>query len=127
MLRNNDKNLSNRDKAMSDSAYAQSLFREAFPTRRYGKVEAALFEAYKFMKPLVEPRIQREFTVRRVRTIHEGKARRVDGAELDALKQAKIEELRREHKEIMGRLERIQKALAVADQVSAGQALASHR
>ena len=126
MLRKHDKSLSNTDKKMSDVAYAQDLFRKAFPVKRYGKVEAALYEAYRFMKPLVETRIQREFTMRRVRTLHEGTARRVDGAELDALKRAQIEELKRERKEILGRLEHLEKALAVADPISLGQTVVPH-
>ena len=123
----NDSRLSNRDKAMSDVVFAQELMREAFPARRYGKVDAALYAAYRFMKPLVEPRISREFTMRRVRSLHEGAARRVDGAELDALKQAKIEEIRRESKELRVRLARLEETLAVVDAVPAGETMAAYR
>lgn len=122
------KSLSKEDKdQMSDVAYAQSLLREAFPARKYGKVDAALYAAYRFMKPLVEPRIDREFTMRRVRSLHEGSARRVDGAEMEALKRAQIEELRRERRDIIERLEILEKAIAVVDQVSAREAMAAGR
>lgn len=111
-LSNSDKHLSDRDKAVSDVAYAQELIHRAFPARRYGKVEAALYEAYRFMKPRVEKRIEREFTMRRVRTLHEGKARRVDGAELEALKAAQFEEARREYRELNARLAQLDAELA---------------
>lgn len=116
MLENDPKNLSNRDKAMSDTVYAQSLFKEAFPLSRYGKAAAAICEAYRILKPLVEPHIEREFTVRRARSLHEGSARRVDGAEIEALKLAQIKEARREQQELRERLARLDAALAVADE-----------
>lgn len=116
MLENDPKNLSSRDKAMSDTVYAQSLFREAFPLSRYGKAAAAICEAYRVLKPLVEPHIEREFTVRRARSLHEGSARRIDGAEIDALKLAQIEEAKREQKELRARLARLDEALAMADE-----------
>lgn len=127
VLENDPKKLSSRDKAMSDTAYAQSLFREAFPLSRYGKAAAAIIEAYRILKPLVEPHIDREFTVRRVRSLHEGSARRVDGAELDALKLAQIEEARREQKELRERLARLDEALALADEDFHGPSRAALR
>lgn len=119
------KDLSNGDKSMSvsDAIQARELFREAFPVSRYGKVAAALLEGYRFMKPLVETRIDRAFTMRRVRSLHEGKAKRVDGAELDALKLAKFEEERREYKELKKRLEQMEGALAMADATLSRQAV----
>lgn len=125
--RNDPKNLSDRDKAMSDIAYAKRLMDEAFPPQRFGNVQSALLEAYRFMKPKVEPRIERPFTFRRVRSLHEGSARRVDGAELDALKLAQIEEARREHRELRARLAHLEEALAMADAVEAGASVGACR
>lgn len=115
MLEIDPKSLSSGDKKMSDVAYAQNLFRDAFPASRYGKASAAVLAAYRFLKPRVEPRIERQFTLRRARSLHEGSVRRVDGAELEALKQAQIEEARREQHELRERLLRLDAALAVAD------------
>lgn len=126
MLANDDKSLSKRDKKMTDVAQAHNLFRKAFPVERYGKVDALLYAAHRFLEPLVQPRIDRPFTMRRVRSLHEGKLRRVDGAELDALKIAQIEELKREHRETIKRLDALEKALAVASPLSAGETLVSH-
>lgn len=125
--RNDPKNLSDRDKAMSDIAYAKRLMDEAFPPQRFGNVQAALLEAYRFMKPKVEPRIERPFTFRRVRSLHEGSARRVDGAEMDALKLAQIEEARREHRELRARLAHLEEALAMADAAPAGAPVGAYR
>lgn len=127
MLRKTDKSLSKTDKEMTDALTAKSLFSQAFPARRYGKIEVAIYEAYRFLKPLVEPRIEREFTLRRVRSLHEGKAKRVDGAELDALNLAKIEEVRREYNDCKARLEKLEKAIADMDAAPVVPALAAHR
>ncbi|WP_244974822.1 hypothetical protein [Nitratireductor aquimarinus] len=112
---------------MSDVAYAQSLFREAFPKSRYGKVDALLYEAYRFLKPRVENRIERPFTIRRCETLHRGTARRVDGAELDALKEARIEEMKRERKEIIERLAALEGRLARNGPLSASETLSEGR
>lgn len=127
MLRKTDKSLSKTDKEMTDALTAKSLFSQAFPAQRYGKIEVAIYEAYRFLKPLVEPRIEREFTLRRVRSLHEGKAKRVDGAELDALNLAKIEEVRREYNDCKARLERLEKAIADLDAAPAVPPLAAYR
>jgi hypothetical protein len=119
------KSLSGGDKKMSDVAFAQNLFREAFPASRYGKASAAILAAYRFLKPRVEPRIEREFTLRRARSLHEGSVRRVDGAELEALKQAQIEEHKREQRELRDRLLRLDAALAVVDEAFHGETRAA--
>lgn len=127
MLRKTNKSLSFKDKAMTDTAQARDLFSQAFPAKRYGKIEAAIYEAYRFLKPLVEPRIDREFTLRRVRSLHEGKAKRIDGAELEALQLAKIEEVRREYNDCKARLEKLEKAVADLDATAPLAALAAYR
>lgn len=115
MLSFNDKDSAKKDKEMSDVAYARELFGQAFPEQRHGSVKAALYAAYRFMKPRVEPRIDREFTMRRVRSLHEGKCRRVDGAELEAIKAAMIEEARNEQKALRARLSTLDAVLATVE------------
>ena len=112
---------------MSDVAFAQSLFRDAFPKARYGKVDALVYAAYRYLKPRVEPRLDRPFTLRRCETLFRGKVRRVDGAEQDALKQAKLEEARREYRELKDRLASMEAALAVADEEFHGPQMDAYR
>lgn len=103
---------------MDDVMRARSLLHEAFPDLTHegkGRVQRALDDAWRFLRPRVEPRISRPFTIRRVRALHEGAAKRVDGAELDALEQAKIEEARRERDRIRSRLESLERMLAEMD------------
>lgn len=116
MLSNRDKETSSRGKRMSDVFYAQHLFREAFPQRRYGSVKAALFEAHRFLSR----RVRKDFTERRVRSLWEGTAKRVDAEEMEALKAALMEENRREQRELRARL-------ASLDEKLAGYAAAVHR
>ena len=99
-LSSDDKAKINRKKGMSDICVAQSLLRDAFPSRRYGKVEAAFYEAHKF----ISRRVRKDFTMRRVRSIWEGTARRIDSEEMDALREAVKEEARREQIELRTRL-----------------------
>ena len=108
MLSKRDKDLSNRDKKMSDVFYAQNLFREAFPEQRYGSVKAALYEAHRFLSR----KVTKEFTYRRARSIHEGKARRIDAEEMEALKLALIEESKREQKHLRARLASLDEKIA---------------
>ena len=115
-----DKILSNRDKSMSDVFYAKSLFEEAFPLRRYGSVKAMLYEAHKF----VSRRVHKEFTPRRARSIWEGKARRIDGEEMDALRAAVIEESKVEQRELRSRLAALDEMLASIDANETSKALA---
>ncbi len=50
--------------------------------------------------------------MRRVRSIWEGTARRIDGEEKDALRRAKLEEARREQQLLRARLAELDAALA---------------
>lgn len=108
---------------MSDTISAKELMQDAFPERRYGRVKAAIYEAYVF----VRPRVVKEFTLRRARSIWEGKAKRIDSEETDALRLAVIEEARREQQELRDRLERLDFALAAADAASPRQTVAAIR
>lgn len=108
VLSNSDKKSSNRDKLMSDVFYAQNLFREAFPESRYGSVKAALYAAHRALGR----KLAKEFTYRRARAIHEGKARRIDAAEMEALKLALIEENKREQQNLRARLASLDATIA---------------
>lgn len=108
MLSNKDKELANRAKVMTDAFYAQNLLREAFPESRYGSVKGAIFAAYRF----VRPKVSKELTPRRIRSIREGTARRIDAEEMEALKAAIIEEAHREQQELRARLAALDKKVA---------------
>lgn len=105
---------------MSDVFYAQSLLKEAFPRSRYGKVDAVFYEARKF----INKRVNKEITLRRVRTIWEGTARRIDSEEMEALKAALHEEERREQRELRARLASLDEKIAAFDALTARQAVA---
>lgn len=100
MLSKRDKNVSSKDKAMSDTIRAQRLFLEAYPDVRYESVKEQYRAAYRFLST----QISKTLTYRRLRAIREGKARRVDGEELDALRLAVIEEGRNEARTLRARL-----------------------
>jgi hypothetical protein len=130
MQSDRNSSVSEKDKAMSDVASAQALLHGAFPELKSGgegRVKAAIYEAYRFLKPKVEPRISRPFTERRVRSIHEGKARLILGAELDALKEAELKEARREQQNLRARLAALDARLTVVDEDFYGETLAAIR
>ncbi|MBB4347979.1 hypothetical protein [Aliirhizobium cellulosilyticum] len=108
---------------MSDVFYAQSLLKEAFPRTRYGKVDAVFYEARKF----INKRVNKEITLRRIRTIWEGTARRIDSEEMEALKAALHEEERREQRELRARLASLDEKIAAFDALTARQAVAADR
>lgn len=91
---------------------ARDLFREAFSLRRYGKLDNAFYHAVRF----ISPKVEKDFTVRRARSIYEGTAKRIDSEEMDALREALIEEMRREHQETRDRLAALDKKIAALDQ-----------
>lgn len=98
---------------MSDTTFAMSAIQEAFPKKRFGSVYAAQHEAFKFLRT----NVSKEMTMRRIRSLWEGTAKRVDGEEKDALRWAKIEEAKREQKELRERLSKIDAALAAINSV----------
>lgn len=117
---------SERDKGkgkMSDVAETHLLFQQAFPLRRYGSVKAMINAAVTF----ISPRVQKEFTHRRARSIWEQSARRIDGEEKDAIRQAVIEEDRREQREIRARLAALDARLASVDEAFHGPTLEALR
>lgn len=109
------KNL-NRKKVMSPAIEAQSLLRISFPTARYGKLENVFYQAVRF----IAPRVERDFTLRRARSIWEGTAKRIDSDEMDALRAARIEESKIEQQQLRARL-------AALDETIASYEAAAHR
>ncbi len=120
MLSNRDKDVSSKDKRMTDVVYAQGLFREAFPQRRYGSVKAALYEAHRF----ISRRVRKDFTERRARCLWEGTAKRIDAEEMEALKAALMEETRREQRELRARLASLDEKLAAVEAIAHREAVA---
>ena len=107
----NDKAKKNRGKVMSTISDASELFKRSFPIRRHGKLDKVFYEARKFINPLVE----KDFTLRRARSVWEGTARRIDADEMAALKLAEIEEMKRERDEARIRLSELDRKIALAD------------
>lgn len=106
--------LSKRDKStsMSDTTFSMNAIKEAFPETRYGSVKNAQYEAFRFLTS----RVSKQITLRRIRSIWEGKARRIDGEEKDALRRAQLEETKREQQFLRKRLAEIDTALAAVAQ-----------
>ena len=132
MLGTENKNLGDRpkgekigkDNKMSTDVFeARQLLQTAFPVRRYGKLDNVFFEACKFVNRFVS----KEFTQRRARSIWEGTARRIDAAEMDALRLAIHEEMKREQSELRARLAALDASLARVGQAEAGASLAKGR
>jgi hypothetical protein len=113
MSQRTDAMLSKQDKGlgMSDTTYFQGMARETWPRERFGSVKASLNAMHRF----ISPRVRKEFTHRRARSILEGTARRIDAEEATAIRQGQIEEARREHQELKARLARLDAALAAVD------------
>lgn len=112
--------LGSRDKepGMSDTDYHCWMIREAFPRQRYGGTKGAIYAAFRF----IAPKVTKQFTERRARSIWEGTARRIDAEESAAIRLAKIEEARREQRELRERLSSLDAALAVLDEEFHGPA-----
>lgn len=104
---------------MSSVFEARDTFRAAWPLSRYGKLDNVFYQAVRW----VAPRVSKDFTPRRARSIYEGTARRIDSEEMDALRAALIEESKREQRELRARLAALDEKIAAFDAVTAGQAL----
>lgn len=122
MLSKRDKKLSSKDKAMSDTLRAQQLFFEAYPEIRYSSVKELYREAHKF----ISKHVKKDLTFRRIRSIKEGKARRIDGEEMDALRLAVYEETKREQQLLRARLATLDEKLAAFNAAKAQSALATN-
>lgn len=127
MLGSEDRNLGSRPKGksvtrkkvMSPAIEARILLRDAFPLARYGKLENVFYQAVRF----ISPRVEKDFTQRRARSIWEGTARRIDSDEMDALRAALIEESKIEQQQLRARLAALDEKIAAFDAVTARQAL----
>lgn len=108
---------------MDDVAQTNILFQQAFPLRRYGSVKEMINASVRF----IAPRVHKDFTHRRARSIWEGTARRIDGEEKDAFRQAVIEEDRREQRELRARLAALDARLAMVDEAFFSEQMAGHR
>lgn len=115
-LANGDKDVEGRGKVMSTTMEASVLFKRSFPLQRYGKLARVFYEARRYMNPLVK----KDFTLRRAKSIWQGTAKRIDADEMDALRLAEIEEMRREREEARTRLVDLDRRIAMADQAYSG-------
>lgn len=135
MLGNEDKILGEYDKkfrrggtclnqvrscVMSIPITAKELFREAFPIRRYGKLDNLFYHAVRF----IGPRVQKPFTVRRARSLWEGTARRIDSDEMDAIRAALMEERLREQQDLKRQLVLLDAKIAAFTPASDRKAMA---
>ncbi|MBX5190153.1 hypothetical protein HJB86_14680 [Rhizobium sp. NZLR3b] len=105
---------------MSPTLQAKVLMQDAWPIRRFGKLENIFFHAVRF----ISPRVTKQFTPRRARSIWEGTARRIDSDEMDALRAAIIEEAHREQQELRARLAALDKKVAAFSESVAGRSVA---
>ena len=118
MLSDKDKNV-----PISDTVFVHETLREIYTVERFGSVKAAQNEFYAFIRK----RVTKTVTMRRVRSLFEGTARRIDGEEKDAIRMAQIEEAKNEQRELRARLARLDAALARVDEDFHGPQMAAHR
>lgn len=114
---------SDKSSSMSDTAYHSDLIQEAFPRQRYGGAKAAIYAAYRY----ISPKVHKQFTERRARSIWEGTAARIDAEESAVIRRAQVEEARREQAELRERLARLDTALATFDEDFHGPQMAAYR
>ena len=108
------KKVSSRKKVMSAVFEARDTFRAAWPISHYGKLDNVFYHAVRF----VAPRVSKEFTQRRARSIYEGTARRIDSEEMDALREAEREQARIEARELRARLALLDEKIAAFEEAS---------
>jgi hypothetical protein len=120
-LGSHPKEVADRKKVMSPTLTAKNLMRDAWPLQRYTKLDNIFYEAVRF----ISPRVTKEFTARRARSIWEGTARRIDSDEMDALRAALIEESKIEARELRSRLASLDQKIASFEAVAHRQTLAS--
>lgn len=95
-----------RNAEMTDAAIAQDLIREAFPTSKWGTVQAACWQAFRKLKLASE---------RRARSIWNGEALRIDAWEMDALRREAHRQTRAEYDRLKTRLVAMEAALRSTD------------
>lgn len=114
---------STKDVEMTDVTMAQSLVRETWPERAGRPVKtciATIFEALKRVErrhPAAVVALRpRQWTERRVRSIWNGEARRIDNYEMADLERAAAEEARSEFRQSVNRAARMAAFLAARDE-----------
>ena len=117
---------SRKEKTMSSVAEAHDIAQRVWDTKRTGSVKASVTAIKKFIEKRLSDEYleKRPFTYRRAETIWQGSLKRVDPEELDALRQAEIEEAWNEHRTITARLVELNAIIADADKAYHRQALA---
>lgn len=112
-----------KDAEMSDDvALARSIIADTFDLEHNGRayVIVAAYEAVKAVERKIDKAIlalrRREWTERRIRSIVDNEAARIDHYEIDDLRRAAIEEARRELNRSRQRAARMAAYLASADQ-----------
>lgn len=107
---------------MSDVALAKSIIADTFDLERNGRssVIALAYEAVKEVERKLDAAVlrlrPRQWTERRVRSIVDAEAVRIDHYEIDDLRKAAIEEARRELRRARERASRMAAYLATADE-----------
>lgn len=128
---------SDKGKKMNDVIETNELYRAAFPRYRFCSVKDMINESVRVIAKIA----RREITHRRARSFWEGTARRIDGWEKDAIRQALeierlrkikeaqavIEEDRREASELRARLAALDARLTSIDEAFHGETLAALR
>jgi len=110
-----------KDSEMSDVAYARSLLDDVFDIERSGRsvVIALAFDALKRLERGLDRSIRaqrpREWTERRVRSIIDLEAPRIDHYEISDIEKVRIEEAKRELRRSRDRAARMAAYLAAAD------------
>jgi len=111
-----------KDSEMSDVSMAQHLLQETWPERAGRPVKACIaliFDAVRRVeRHLPEPVLRerpRQWTERRVRSIWNGEARRIDSYEMSDLERAAAEEARNEFTTSIKRAARMAQFLAAQD------------
>lgn len=110
---------------MNDVLEAQALFKEAFPRWRYASVKDMINDGYRTLSKLVA----KDITHRRVETIWQGTARRIDGEEKDALRVTLREKDRHEQIQLRARLAALDERIASydSDEEAPRGTVAAHR
>ena len=119
VLHNSPKDSEMSDVAMPDAVLARNIIVDTFTGTR-SRVIAAAYEAVKTVErklpPSVLARRPRAWTERRVRSIVDAEATRIDHYEIDDLRKAAIDEARKELQRSRERAARMAAYLAATDQ-----------
>lgn len=108
---------------MTDTALAQELLQEAFPIHAGRNIKAAIGDAYDALRRRERalPRTalderNRQWTERRVKSIWQREARRIDHYEIEDLTAVAVEEARIERQRLKAREQRLAALIAAQDE-----------